>query len=47
MKIYLDDLGEIVKKTGELLEGNAFYYHATLKLFVLDREIRLAIPLFN
>ena len=43
MKTYLDDLEQIVKTSGELLEGNAFYYHATLKLFpaLYNKQVNL------
>lgn len=30
---YLRELETIIKESGELLEGNCFYYHQTLKLF--------------
>lgn len=43
MKMYLDDLAQIVNESGDPLEGNAFYYHTTLKLFpaLYNKQVNL------
>jgi len=43
MQVYLNDIKEIVLKSEEVLEGNAFYVHTSLDLFpeLLTKQINL------